>query len=134
MTRWSVRYYRDSRGRKPVAEFFELPSTNGITKAERAKFLSRLEAVQDHGLALQARQSDVLESIKGHENLYSIRLKGTTNNPRVLACALAELRCIVLLHAFKENDKSAYRRALPFAAKRRDHVVEDPGRWVANDD
>jgi len=132
VTRWSVRYFRDDRGRLQVAEFFVVPSSDGITKAERVKFLARLEIVGEHGLTLLARQSDVLESLKGHDNLYSIRLK-TANNPRVLACALPAHRCIVLLTAFKELDNKAYKRALVVAERRRDLAVADPVRYVADD-
>lgn len=32
MIPWAVRYFRDQRGRLPVADFFELPGTVGITK------------------------------------------------------------------------------------------------------
>jgi len=39
---WAVRYYRDQRGRLPVAVFFELPSALGITKVERVKFYAYL--------------------------------------------------------------------------------------------
>jgi len=80
----------------------------------------------EHGLDLIARRSSVLEPMRGESNLYSIRLRGTTNNPRVLACALRGHRCIVLLHAFKELRPSAYRRELPVARRRRDLVVADP--------
>jgi len=127
---WAVRYYRDQRGRLPVAVFFELPSTIGITKVERVKFYARLALVREHGLGLIVRESDVLEPLRGETNLYSIRLRGTTNNPRVLACAVAGRRCIVLLHAFKELRHRAYRRELPLARSRRDHVVADPAAWI----
>jgi hypothetical protein len=127
---WAVRYYRDQRGRLPVADFFELPSTIGITKVERAKFYAYLMLVREQGLGLIARSSSVLEPLRGETNLYSIRLRRTTNNPRVLACSLAGHRCIVLLHAFKELRTGAYRRELPLARSRRDLVVADPEAWV----
>jgi hypothetical protein len=127
---WAVRYYRDQRGRLPVADFFELPSTIGITKVERAKFYAYLMLVREQGLGLIARSSSVLEPLRGETNLYSIQLRRTTNNPRVLACSLAGHRCIVLLHAFKELRIGAYRRELPLARSRRDLVVADPEAWV----
>ena len=130
MTPWSVRYFRDERGRLPVAEFFEMPSSTGITKSETAKFLAYLRLVRDEGLALIARRSDVLESLRGEDNLLSLRLNRTQNNPRVLVCALPEHRCIVLLHAFKELHPRAYLRELPLARTRRDLVVDNPSRWV----
>jgi hypothetical protein len=104
---WAVRYDRDQRGRLPVADFFELPSTIGITKVERAKFFMYLMLVREQGLGLIARSSSVLEPSRGETNLSSIRLRRTTNNPRVLACSLAGHRCIVLLHAFKGPVRTA---------------------------
>ena len=130
MIPWAVRYFRDPRGRLPVAGFFELPSAIGITKVERAEFFAYLVLVGEQGLGLIARGSYVLEPLRGETNLYSIRLQGTTNNPRVLACALGGHRCIVLLHAFKELRPRAYRRELPLARSRRDLVVADPLAWV----
>jgi hypothetical protein len=107
-----------------------MPSSIGITKVERAKFLKRLQLVREEGLTLLARQSDVLESLTGERNLYSIRLPNTPNNPRILACALVDHKCIVLIHAFKELRKSAYRRELPRARTLRDLVVANPTRYV----
>ncbi len=114
----------------PVAEFFRLPSTIGITRAERHKFLAKLELVGEHGLELLQRQSDVLEKLHGEENLLSLRLL-TPNNPRVIACALPGQRCIVLLHAFKEKKQRDYDRAIATASRRRDLVVADPRTYMA---
>ena len=130
MIPWAVRYFRDERGRLPVADFFELPSVIGITKVERVKFYARLELVREQGLGLIARSSSVLEPLRGETNVYSIRLRRTTTNPRVLACAVSGRRCIVLLHAFKELRPRAYRRELPLARSRRDRVVAGPVAWV----
>lgn len=130
MSPWSVRHYRDERGRLPVAEFFAMPSSIGITAAERTKFLAHLKLVRESGLTLLGRASDVFESLQGEANLYSIQLNRMANNPRVLACALPGHRCIVLLHAFKELRRNAYRHELPTARTRRDRVVADPARWV----
>lgn len=130
MSPWAVRFYRDQRGRRPVADFFEAPTGLGITDVERVKFYARLVLVREHGLGLIARESSIMEPLRGESNLYSIRLKGTTNNPRVLACALAGRRCIVLLHAFKALRSFAYRREIPRARSRRDLVVADPDAWV----
>lgn len=132
MGRWSVRYFCEQGGSMPVADFFALPSRIGITLVEKTKFLARLELVRDHGLALIPRDSDVLETIADARNLYSLRIPRTRNNPRVLACALEGQRTIVLLHAFKELNRRAYRRAIPVAERRRDQVESDPERWVCD--
>lgn len=132
MSQWLTRYYCDEDGSLPVAEFFKLPSRTGITNAEKVKFVARLERIQEVGLELIQRQSDLLEQLKGEDNLYSIRLKNKSNNPRVLACALGGHKTIVLLHAFKELDRSAYKRAVPTARTRRDRVTQDPLRWVCD--
>jgi hypothetical protein len=115
-----------------VADFFEVPSAIGITKVERVKFYAYLLLVREQGLALIARSSSVLEPLRGETNLYSLRLHGTTNNPRVLVCALSGHRCIVLLHAFKELRPGAYRRELPVARARRARVNAEPARCVGD--
>ena len=130
MIRWAVRYFRDERGRLPVADFFEVPSVIGITKVERVELFARLELVREQGRVPNARSSSVLEPLRGEANISSIRLHGPTNDPRVLACAVAGRRCIVLLHAFKELRPRAYRRELPLARSRRDLVAADPDTWV----
>ncbi len=122
---WEVRFYRKEDGSRPVADLFALPSTIGITRAERRKFVAYLELISEHGLDLLQRQSDVLEKLRGEENLLSIRLL-TQNNPRVIACALPGRRYIVLLHAFKENKPRDYVRAITAARRRRDLVIADP--------
>ena len=128
--RWEVRFYREEDGSMPVAEFFTLPSSIGITRAERQKFLARLELISEHGLGLLQRESDILEKLRGEENLFSLRLS-THNNPRVIACALPGQRCIVFLHAFKEKDRRDDDRAITTACRRRDPVVADPRDHVA---
>lgn len=130
MTPWSVRQYCDDRGMKPVEVFFVVPGPLGITRVERAKFQLYVKYVGQHGLGLLSRQSALLESVQGLQNLYSIRLNRTRNNPRVLACALSGDKTIVLLHVFKETDRKAYSRALLIAVVRRDRVMEDPLRWT----
>jgi predicted XRE-type DNA-binding protein len=70
---WAVRYYRDPRGRLPVADFFALPSVIGVTKVEHVKFRARLELVREHGLGLIACDSDVLEPLKGETYLVGRR-------------------------------------------------------------
>lgn len=127
---WQVRFYREEDGSMPVAEFFKLPSTIGITPAEQREFRARLELVAEHGLELLQRHSDVLEKLQGEENLLSLRTL-THNNPRVIACALRGQRCIVLLHAFKERQRRDYDRALTIARRRRDLVVTNPRTHVA---
>ena len=128
--RWEVRFYREEDGSMPVADFFKLPSSIGITRAEQRKFLARLERIGDHGLGLLQRESDILEKLRGEENLFSLRLL-THNNPRIIACALPRQRCIVLLHAFKEKNRRDYDRAITTARRRRDRVVADPRSRVA---
>lgn len=112
-----------------MAAFFEVPSSLGVTSVERSKFLDLLLRLETLGLGLIARDSSLLESLKGEHNLYAMRLM-TRNNPRVLLCALPTRRSLVLLHAFKEHDHQDYGRAIKKARRLRDLVVSDPGRWV----
>ncbi len=127
---WEVRSFREADGSRTVAAFFTLPSTIGITPAERRTFLAYLELVGKHGLDLLRRESDVLEKLRGEENLLSVQLS-THSNPRVIACALPGRRCIVLLHAFKEKKRRDYVRAITTARRRRDLAVTDPRTYMS---
>jgi hypothetical protein len=44
---WAVRYFRDPRGRLPVADFFELPSAIGITKVGGYRCIVLLHAFKE---------------------------------------------------------------------------------------
>jgi len=127
---WEFRFYRAPDGSIPVAKFFTLPGTIGMTPAERRKFLAYLELIGVHGFDLLQRQSDVLEKLQGEEILLAVRLR-THSNPRVIACALPGRRCIVLLHAFKEKGRRDYVRAITVAHGRRDRVIADPKSYAA---
>ena len=120
---WLILYFRNEKGDEPVKEFFELPSKIGITSGEKKMFEQRLKWVQQKGLHLLRERSDVLEKLKSEDNLYSLRIPRTTNNPRVLLCALVgRPNCLVLLHAFKEKKKKDYDKGIALARKRRDLV------------
>lgn len=120
---WRVVYYRDSKGNRPVKDFFEMPSSIGITEGEKKMFEQRLSWVTEKGLSLMEKRSDVLESLKGEDNLYSLRIRSKPNNSRVLLCAVPGTKLLVLLHAFKEAKKKDYAKAIKLARTRRDQVL-----------
>jgi len=121
---WKVVYFRDARGHEPVKEFFEQPSSIGITRGEAKMFRQRLAWIRQRGLELMRERKDVIEPLVGEKNLYSLRIPRTTNNPRILLCALpGRSNCLVLLHAFKEKGRKDYEKAIKTAKARRNLVI-----------
>lgn len=125
---WRVIYYKDSKGDRPVKNFFELPSSIGITEGEKKMFEQRLSWVEAKGLPFARERPDVLEPLKSEDNLYSLRVRSKPNNSRVLLCAVPGTRLLVLLHAFKEKSTKDYTRAIKVARTRRDQVLAAPSK------
>lgn len=120
---WKIVYFRDEKGHRPVKAFFELPSSIGITEGEKKMFEQRIKWVEEQGLELARERSDVLEHLKGENNLYALRIRSKANNPRVLLCAIPGRKALVLLHAFKEKNRKDYTKAIKIAATLRDKVL-----------
>jgi hypothetical protein len=122
--RWKVVYFRDAKGHEPVKEFFGQPSSIGITRGEAKMFQQRLAWIRQRGIELMRERKDVLEPLVGEKNLYSLRILRTTNNPRVLLCAVSgRPNYLVLLHAFKEKGRKDYKKAIETAKARRDLLI-----------
>jgi phage-related protein len=114
MSRWRVLYYKDGKGNQPAKAFLQ----DELTEAEQESFDTRLKYVRLKGLQVR---DDVMESLKGESNLFSLRLPKSQNNPRFLVCAVSGRR-LVLLHGFKEKSSGDYEKAISIARKRRDIV------------
>jgi phage-related protein len=115
---WTIDFFEDDHGKKPVEDFLKDPS---LKQGELKQLQTRLQLVEMKGLALLRERSDILEKID--ENLYAIRLDNTPNNPRFFLCAITG-KILVLLHAFKKkNDDATPQREIDIAAKRRDKEV-----------
>lgn len=110
---WSVLFYREKNGKQPALDFLQ----NELTNAERSRFVRRVQRVQDKGLNLLQSGSDVLESVKDADNLYSLRLPRSQNNPRFLLCVNVG-KTFYILHGFKEKSTSDYDRAIKIAENR----------------
>lgn len=111
---WSVLFYKEGDV-EPAKDFL----VHELTNPERRRFVTRVKYVQQKGLALIRDRPDILESVKGENNLYSLRLPKSQNNPRFLLCASIN-QTLYVLHGFKEKDARDYDRAIRVARKRRD--------------
>lgn len=114
---WTVRFYEDE-GWEPAKEFL----IEELTNAERTRFVKRVQYVQNEGLQVR---SDVLESVEDEQNLYSLRLPKSQNNPRFLLCTLSGERTFVVLHGFKEGSSSDYNSAIEVAKNRRNKLESE---------
>lgn len=110
---WSVLFYKEG-DTEPAQEFL----VQELTNAERGRFVTRVQYVQQKGLDLVRERPDILESVQGESNLYSLRLPKSQNNPRFLLCASID-QTLYVLHGFKEKNKRDYKRAIRVAKRRR---------------
>lgn len=109
---WTVRFYEEE-GWEPAKEFL----VEELTNAERTRFVKRVQYIQKEGLQVR---SDILESVEDEQNLYSLRLPKSQNNPRFLLCTLSGEKTFVVLHGFKERSNSDYESAITVSRNRRD--------------
>ena len=111
---WQVLFYKEG-GTEPAMDFLLYELTN----TERSRFIKRVQYIQARGLDLVRDRPDILESVKGEDNLYSLRLPGSQNNPRFLLCVDIG-QTFYVLHGFKEKNTRDYTRAISVAKQRRD--------------
>ena len=120
---WRIVYFKDNKGESPVKAFFEQPSDKGITEAETKQFEKRLRWLQARGLDILKERKDVLETLEGEDNVYSLRVPSKVNNARVLLCHIPNTYVLVLLHVFKEKRTKDYQKAIKIARTRREAVL-----------
>jgi len=110
---WQVLFYREGKV-EPAKDFL----VNELTNAERRRFIKRVQYVQKWGLGLVRERPDILEPVQNEDNLYSLRLPRSQNNPRFLLCADIG-QTFYVLHGFKEKNTRDYNRAITVAKRRR---------------
>jgi phage-related protein len=115
---WRIKFYRQANGTEPVKEFLV---SSVLTPAELKQIQARLKRLQEIGVTLMVERADILEKIE--DNLYSLRLANTQNNPRIFLCVLKERHEIYLLHAFKKKDRKIPKRHIDIGIRRRDFIV-----------
>ena len=95
MVQWIAEFYRDEKGREPVAEFLD-----SLSHRARAKVVRYLELLATHGVLLKEPYT---KQVKG--KIREIRVRDDVGAVRVLYFAFTGRR-LILLHGFiKKTDK-----------------------------
>lgn len=93
---WFVEYYRDGKGKEPVAEFID-----ALSKEARAKVFRTIKLLKDYGVLLKEPYT---RQIKG--KIRELRVTDRAGKIRVLYFAFTGRR-IILLHGFiKKTEKT----------------------------
>jgi phage-related protein len=95
---WVVEYYRDSKGKEPVAEFIDT-----LSNEARAKVFRTIKLLKDYGVLLKEPYT---RQIKG--KIRELRVTDRAGKIRVLYFAFKGRR-IILLHGFiKKTEKTPF--------------------------
>ena len=113
---WTVEYYRDSRGREPVADFID-----SLPTEVQAKVLRLIDLLADYGVLLKEPYT---RQIRG--KLRELRITAKSGEVRVFYFAFAEGR-MVLLHGFIKKARRTPIRDIEIAEKRLDDFVNRQG-------
>ena len=106
---------------------------NSSQQRQYANWLDlRLNLLEENGIINSlARFPNIFEKLSGvKENIYSIRRKGATGNPRSLFIAIVEddgQEYYILLTAFKETTSGSYQQALNVAKQRCKDILDELG-------
>lgn len=116
--RWIVEYYKDDKGKEPVAEFLDSLATKVQAKAFRL-----LELLGEYGVLLKEPYT---RQVKG--KLRELRLKDTEGNIRVFYFTFTGKR-FVLLHAFIKKTLRTPKREMEIAENRmNDFISQNRGK------
>ena len=93
---WVVEYYRDSKGKEPVAEFID-----ALSNEARAKVFRTIKLLKNYGVLLKEPYT---RQVKG--KIRELRIKDRSGNIRVLYFAFTGRRVILLNGFIKKTDKT----------------------------
>jgi phage-related protein len=113
---WKLEFYRDHRGREPVAEFVE-----SLIPALQAKVLQDLDLLEQFGTELSM---PLARPVSGYQ-FWELRSQASGNIARIFYVA-APGRRIVLLHGFVKKTQRTSSRELQIAAARREEISGRP--------
>ena len=107
---WSVEFYVDSRGERPVAQFIESLRSNPKL---RSKILSTIDLLKEFGIGLPGPYSAAMVGYDFRE----LRVRHGSDIARIVYAAIPG-RKIVLLHNFQKKSQATPRRELETARRR----------------
>lgn len=106
--RWHVIFYESGNGKCPVRDFLE-----SISKRERAKVVSWVQALEEHGINLHRPFADLLEN-----GIHELRIKLTGDQYRILYF-FCYRDYIVLTHEFIKVSEKVPKKEINKAEKMR---------------
>jgi len=112
---FTIKYYTDERGRKPVEEFIDGTNSDKV----KAKIFSGLKLLQEVGF-LEFPYSRKIESVK---KLRELRVQFSSNIYRIFYFMQVG-REIILLHGFQKKTQKTPQREIDIAEKRMKEHLE----------
>lgn len=113
---WIVEYYRDSKGREPVAEFIDVLQTG-----TRAKVFRMIKLLKDYGVLLKEPYT---RHVRG--KIREIRIKDSKGAIRILYFTFTGRR-IILLHGFIKKTERTPLKEIDIADKRMNDFINRQG-------
>jgi len=104
---WTVEYYKDSRGREPVADFIE-----SLPIEVQARVLRLIDLLADYGVLLKEPYT---RQVRG--KVRELRITAKSGEVRVLYFGFADKR-LVLLHGFVKKTRRTPASDIEIAERR----------------
>ena len=116
MSNWTVEFYRDSRGKEPVADFID-----SLTTGSQAKVLRFIDLLAKYGVLLKEPYT---KQLKG--KLRELRIADRAGDVRVIYFTYTGRR-FVLLHGFLKKTAKTPKEHIELAEKRMNDYIERQG-------
>jgi len=104
---WTVEYYRDAKGKEPVADFIE-----SLSIGTRAKVFRLIELLGDYGVLLKEPYTKQIK-----DKIREIRIRDTQGAVRILYFTFTGRR-FILLHGFVKKADKTPEKEIEIAEKR----------------
>ena len=111
-TSWTIEYYTDARGRRPVEDFI-----NGLPVKDQVAIARTLSLLEEFGVRLGSPYVDHIEG-----KLWELRPRGV----RLFYFAYTGRR-FVILHAFRKTSRKTPRKHIGTAQRRMAELLEREG-------
>lgn len=115
---WTVEFYKDSKGREPVADFID-----SLTTGSQAKVLRLIDLLAHYGVLLKELYT---KQLKG--KLRELRIVDRTGGVRLIYFTHTGRR-FVLLHGFVKKTARTPREHIELAEKRMNDYLEKHGGY-----
>lgn len=113
---WVIEFYRDKKGKEPVADFF-----NSLTTEGRARILRLLTLLSTQGVLLKEPYTRQV-----HGKIRELRTTDRRGEVRILYFAWTG-KIIVLLHGFIKKSKKTPAKEIEISQKRMEDYIEKFG-------